>query len=100
MIVKVQLSLFTTLDTNMKRERQALIYDKNRATLCVEAPVERFAGVTEAMGDRDRAFFEADVIEHLDPSCKRIHAATVLHRRDCTCSQEIIFGKLLPEQGW
>ncbi len=95
MIVKVQLSLATTAD-----ERMALIYDEDRANVYVELPVSQLDGLEEAMGDSPKAFFEVDVIEHLDPGCVRVHAATVLHRRDCTCTKQLIIGKKLADQGW
>lgn len=94
MILKVQLSLASTDD-----QRQALIYDEEE-TFMAEEPLANFAGLKEAMGDRVRAFFEADLNERLDPECRRLHEVTVVHRRDCTCGVEIVFGKLLPEQGW
>src|SRR5262245_25911346 len=97
---KVQLSLWTAMDAEGKRIRSVLIYDEHKTTLCYEAPVSRFDGLEVAMGDRQRAFFECDLVEHLDPGCQRIHEVTVLHRRDCECSMEIIFGKMLPDQGW
>jgi len=98
MIVKVQAALTTS--PMFKEERYVLIYDEDKASLLVQEPISVFIGLAEAMGDRDRAFFECDVIEHLDPGCQRIHEATVLHRRDCECSKQIIFGRMLPEQGW
>ena len=91
MIVKVQLSLSTT-----RAIRMALIYDKPKAVI-FEAPVARFPGLAESIGDQQRAFFECDVVEHRDPGCVWESDA---HRPACECGRELILGKRLPEQGW
>ncbi|MGH7176895.1 MAG: hypothetical protein ACREJC_05910 [Tepidisphaeraceae bacterium] len=82
-ILKVQLSLVSTMDANLKRDRQVLIYDQER-TFSVETVLSRFHGLEEAMNGRVRAFFEADVTtEHLDKP-----------------RTLVVFGKMLDEQGW
>ena len=71
MIVKVQISQFTTGPETMVR-----IYDEDRE-FDVELPLSTCVGLDAVMGDDQRAFFEAEIIK-----------------------DKIQLGRRLPEQGW
>mgnify|MGYP001612226102 FL=1 len=81
MILKVQLSIATSMDADGKRHRQVLVYDKSKEFL-VQAREDSFYGIKEIMGDRLRAYFEAKVVNDKDGN---------------PC---IVFGEMLPDQSW
>ena len=94
MIVKVQLSLWSSMDSSFKRDRQVLIYNQDKS-ICYQEMLSRFGGLEAAMGDRLRAFFEVDVVKHRDPRCQHD-----THYPECECADELIFGKIVADEEW
>lgn len=76
MILKIQLSVTTSAD-----ERQALVYNESKDFL-VQSRASSFVGLEDLMGDRLRAYFEAEIVNDSEG-------------KPC-----LAIGKMLPDQEW
>jgi hypothetical protein len=81
-VLKAQLSI-----TTMEDERQVLLYTQDRS-FEHQGPVSNFNGLLAAFGSKPKIFIEADIIEVDHP------------HREGKKAIEIMFGKVLPDQGW